>query len=167
MSRVIAFVACGFTLAACSASMPSLDFLKSSPPTETVRIESQPPGADARTSQGQTCRTPCELTIQGGGGDTSVTVALNGYQPQTVALQSDQGDSKLSPNPVFVELQAAAAPKPAKKRVAKRKKPNTAVAAKPAATQPAPATTASIPTPPPAASAEPPAVGGQYPWPSR
>ena len=98
MSRVIAFVACGFTLAACSASMPSLDFLKSSPATETLRIESEPPGADAKTTQGQTCRTPCELTVQGGG-DLSVTVALNGYQPQTVALRSDQAENGPSCRP--------------------------------------------------------------------
>src|SRR4029453_6143192 len=109
MSRVIAFVACGFTLAACSASMPSLDFFKSAPATETLRIESEPPGAEARTTQGQTCRTPCELTVQGGG-DLSVTVALNGYQPQTVALKSDQAEGKLSPNPLYVDLQAAAGP---------------------------------------------------------
>ena len=30
MSRVIGLIACGFTLTACSASVPSLDFLKSS-----------------------------------------------------------------------------------------------------------------------------------------
>ena len=38
--------------------------LRSAPPTEELRIESEPPGADAKTSQGQTCRTPCELTVQ-------------------------------------------------------------------------------------------------------
>ena len=132
MSRVIAFVACGFTLAACSASMPSLDFLKSSPATETLRIESEPPGADAKTTQGQTCRTPCELTVQGGG-DLSVTVALNGYQPQTVALRSDQAEGKLSPNPLYVELRRQRRRRPRRKRPSK-KKPATA-----AATQSAPA----------------------------
>ncbi len=88
MSRVIAVVACGFTLAACSTSMPSmnLSFLKSSPATEALRIESDPPGADAKTSQGQSCRTPCELTVQTSD-ELSVTLALNGYQPQTVTVQ--------------------------------------------------------------------------------
>ncbi len=38
MSRVLAVVACGFTVAACSA-IPSLDFLKSSPPTAALRFE--------------------------------------------------------------------------------------------------------------------------------
>ena len=63
MSRVIAVVACGFTLAACSMSMPSFDFFKSTPAIETLRLESEPPGADARTAQGQSCRTPCELAV--------------------------------------------------------------------------------------------------------
>jgi hypothetical protein len=167
MSRVIALVACGFTLAACSASLPSMDFFKSSPATETLRIESEPPGADARTSQGQTCRTPCELTVQGGG-EMSVTVALGGYQPQTVSLRPDQADStKLSPNPLYVELQAAPAPPPAKKRkrVAGKKKPTT-VAAQPAG-QPAPATTATAAFPPPPPAAPEPASAAQYPWPTR
>lgn len=168
MSRVIALVACGFTLAACSASLPSMDFFKSSPATETLRIESEPPGADARTSQGQTCRTPCELTVQGGG-EMSVTVALGGYQPQTVSLRPDQADSgtKLSPNPLYVELQALPPPTPAKKRkrVAAKKKPTT-VAAQPAVGQPAPAAaTAAFPPPPPAAPEA--ASAAQYPWPTR
>ena len=30
-------------------SMPSFDFFKSGPATEVLRIESEPPGADART----------------------------------------------------------------------------------------------------------------------
>ena len=75
MSRVIAVMACGVSLAACSASMPSLDFLKSAPQTEALRIESEPPGADAKTSSGQSCRTPCELAVQPGG-EFSVTLAL-------------------------------------------------------------------------------------------
>src|SRR6266852_5004775 len=133
MSRVIALVACGFTLAACSASLPSMDFFKSSPPTETLRIESEPPGADARTSQGQICRTPCELTVPGGG-EMSVTVALAGYQPQTVSLRPDQSESgvKLSPNPLYVELLAVPPPKPAGKKRPVKKKPATA-AVQPAA----------------------------------
>ena len=168
MSRVIAFVACGFTLAACSASLPSMDFFKSSPPTETLRIESEPPGADARTSQGQTCHTPCELTVQGGG-ELSVTIALNGYQPQTVGLRPEQagGGAKLGPNPLYVELQAMPPPTPAKKRTPVKKKPATA-AVQPAAppSADAPATTAAIPPPPPTAAPEP-ASAAQYPWPSR
>ena len=164
MSRVIAVVACGLSLAACSTSMPSLDFLKSSPQTEALRIESEPAGAEAKTSLGQSCRTPCELTVQAGS-EVSVTLALNGYQPQTVAVRPDSGSSQLAPNPVVAQLQPMA---PAKKPAAKKpKKPVTA--ARPA---PAPKTASAAPPPAPAVAApaeptEPAASATNYPWPSR
>ena len=88
ISRITAAVACGLALAACSMSMPSLDFFKSSPTTEVLRIESEPPGADARTSQGQTCRTPCELTVPTDN-ELAVTVQMSGYQPQTMPVRAD------------------------------------------------------------------------------
>jgi hypothetical protein len=79
MSRVIAVMACGFTVAACSASVPSLNFLNSSPPTAAVRFESEPAGAEVKTPSGQSCRTPCELTIQVAP-ELSVTFALAGCE---------------------------------------------------------------------------------------
>lgn len=168
MSRVIAFLACGFTLAACSSSLPSMDFFKSTPSTETVRIESEPPGAEAKVASGQSCRTPCELSVQPGS-DTSVSLTLNGYQSQSVALRPEGGDSgKLAPNPLYVELQAAApAPAKKKKKVAVRpKKPSTTATAS-AAT---PTTTASVPAPAaPAPAPEPapaPPPSAAYPWPA-
>jgi hypothetical protein len=178
MSRVIAVMACGLTLAACS-SISSLSFLKSSPTTEALRVESEPPGAEAKTSQGQSCRTPCELVVQTGG-EFSVTLALAGYQPQTVSVRPEgspavQRDgegpaagSMLAPNPVYVELQPAPMAPAVKKPVAKKKKPVTA-AARPAAAPPT--TTASVPSaappPMPATPAEPAASATNFPWPSR
>src|SRR6202049_2551027 len=131
MSRIIAAVACGLALAACSISLPSFDFFKSGPSTEVLRIESEPPGADARTSQGQTCRTPCELTVPTDN-ELAVTVQMTGYQPQTMPIHLDGkgGDSRLPPNPVYVELQPAAPVKPAKPAPAAKKK--TSAAAPPA-----------------------------------
>jgi PEGA domain len=177
MSRVIAVVACGLTLAACSASLSSWNFLKSAPTSEALRIESEPPGADARTSSGQSCRTPCELTVPPGS-EFSVTLALNGYQPQTVSVRPEAppegqrdadgfgGVAKLAPNPIYVELQPATGA-PAAKKPAKKKKP-VAAAHPPAA---APTTTASVPSaappPMPAAAPEPAASATNYPWPSR
>ena len=79
MSRVIGFVVCGFTLAACSASVPGLDFLKSSPAKTALRFESVPPGAVVKVS-GQSCRTPCELKLEVA--ELSATFALKGYQPR-------------------------------------------------------------------------------------
>ena len=87
MSRVIAVAACGFILAACSMSMPSLDFFRSAPPTEVLRIESEPPGADARTAEGQSCRTPCELTVpvDGRGRDLVRAAGLSTRRPSMSA----------------------------------------------------------------------------------
>jgi PEGA domain-containing protein len=146
MNRVVAMVACGFTLAACSASPVNLT---SSPPTQALRIESKPPGAEAKTSLGQSCRTPCELEVQAAN-EFSLTLALKGYQPQTVSVRKDEADSsKLAPNPIKVELQ------PEKKRAALKKKP--AVAAKQAPAQSASAQ----PTQPPAPATAAPTA----PWP--
>jgi PEGA domain len=172
MSRVVAIMACGVTLAACSTSMPSLNFLSSAPPTEALRIESEPPGAEAKTSLGQSCRTPCELAIQPGS-EFSVTLALNGYQPQTVSVRPEMSPQaaalRLAPNPVYAELQPATAAPP--RKPVKKKKP-IATATRPAASSPvasaatpAPAPAAAVPTPSP--SSEPAASATNYPWPSR
>ena len=95
MSRIVAILACGFALAACSMSMPSLDYFRSAPATEVLRIESEPPGADARTASGEACRTPCELTVASGG-ELAVTFALNGYQPLTVPVRAEAAGPRCS-----------------------------------------------------------------------
>jgi hypothetical protein len=107
MRKVIGFVVCGFTLAACSGS--ALDFLKSSPATTALRFESVPPGAQVKVS-GQTCRTPCELKLELA--ELSATFALKGYEPQTVAVHSEKSlllFPKFAPNPVHAELQPVGA----------------------------------------------------------
>jgi hypothetical protein len=149
-------------------SMPSFDFFKSTPPTDVLRIESEPPGADARTSQGQTCRTPCELTVPTDG-DLAVTVQMTGYQPQTTPVSvtnKSGGDSRLQPNPLYVELQPVPPPpKPAKPAAPKKK----TTAAHPPAAQAqtqgqSQQTQASAPAPR-TASPFPSTTTGGYPWP--
>jgi hypothetical protein len=179
MSRVIAVTACGFMLAACSATMPSLslDFMKSAPQAETLAIESEPPAAEAKTSLGQSCRTPCQLRVQPGS-EFSVTLTLSGYQPQTVSVHPEADGAsaapRLAPNPVHVDLQAVAPPK---KPVPKKKKP-VAAAARPAASLPvasAAATAAPVPAPTathalapaPSSPAETASSVTNYPWPAR
>jgi hypothetical protein len=139
-------------------SMPSFDFFKSAPSTEVLRVESEPPGADARTSQGQTCRTPCELTVPTDG-ELAVTVQMTGYQPQTLPIRPEGkgSDSRLQPNPVYVELQPAAPVKPAKSAPAPKKK--TSAAAPPA---PRAQTQAAVPA---SNGAYPAATSQGYPWP--
>jgi hypothetical protein len=129
MSRVIALVACGFTLAACSMSMPSLDMFKSGPTMETLRLESEPPGADARTPTGQSCRTPCELPVPAGQ-DVTIAFALAGYQPATVSVRNDLPPgvndpnimTRLQPNPVFAELKANGPQRGQQKKAPAKKK---------------------------------------------
>ena len=173
MTRVIAVIAWGLMLGACSATMPSLTFMKSAPQTETLALESEPPGAEAKTTLGQSCRTPCQLSVQPGS-EFSVTIALSGYQPQTVAVRSEpEGAStgpRVAPNPVHVTLQAVKPPKKSKP-IARKKTPVVAAArrASPpsmAAAAPAPEPT-TAPALSPAASAERAPSATNYPWPSR
>jgi hypothetical protein len=153
MSRLIAVVAWGFMLAACSATMPNLnlDFMKSAPKAETLAIESEPPGAEAKTSLGQSCLTPCQLSVQPGS-EFSVMLALRGYQPQTVSVRPEAQGATAPPrlSPVHVDLQAVTPKKP----IAKKKKPV-------ATPTPAPAV-----APAPSASEAAPSATN-YPWPSR
>jgi hypothetical protein len=172
MSRVIAVIACGFTVAACSASMPSLNFFGSSPSAETtgtvsvrtdVRFESKPPGAEVKIS-GMSCRTPCELSVPVAP-EISATFMHAGYQPQTISVRQEANSPKLAPNPVFVELRAA----PAGKRHLKKKPPavaartNSPVASAAPATPPA--ASAAAPASSPAADAAPSAVNNRWPDP--
>jgi len=180
MTRVIAVVACGVTLAACSGSSLSLNFLRSAPSSEALRIESEPPGAEAKTSLGPSCRTPCELVVQSAG-EFSVTLTLAGFRSQTISVRPEMPaaadrDSetpaaapRLAPNPVYVELEPAPAAPPAKPAAPKKKKSVTAT------TRPAAATASAAPAPAPApAAVAAPAPAGEaaasatnYPWPSR
>jgi hypothetical protein len=136
MSRVIVIAACGLLVAACSMSMPSLDFFRSGPATEVLRIESEPPGADARTAEGQSCRTPCELTVPSAG-EVAISFALQGYNPQTISVRAEAPPAasyaeaapptRMQPNPVYAELTPAGPPRqkkkggPPKKKVASKR----------------------------------------------
>jgi len=140
MYRVFLIVSGALALAACSSTPEwlNLDALKPAPIMDTVRFESEPPGAEAKTSNGQTCRTPCALALPVNS-PLTVTFTLNGYQPESESLEpiSASGDpTQLRPNPVLVQLTPAPPPpKPVKKPAPKKK-----VATKPAAaTRSAPA----------------------------
>jgi hypothetical protein len=145
--------------------MPSLNFLSSSPPTDAVRFESEPPGAEVKTASGETCRTPCQLSVAVAP-EVSATFALNGYQPQTVSLRSFSS-AHLAPNPVYVELAAAPPPPAAKKHRKKpaiaKVRPSNSVASAASDAPAAPA--AAAPTPPASAPAESAASATNYPWP--
>src|SRR3954464_10729764 len=101
MKRVVAIAACGMSLAACS-SMPNWmqfdtpSFMKSAPAATTMQFESEPAGAEARTSVGQSCRTPCSLAVSAS--EFTVTFGLAGYQPQTVPVRIVASTEPHDPN---------------------------------------------------------------------
>ena len=148
MRRVIAIAVAGASLAGCSSF--SLDAFKSAPPTVQVQLDSVPPGADAVTSVGPSCKTPCSVAVQTPGAGFSVTYTLNKFQPMTIPVQVIRGDSTdpasttLDPNPVVAELQPAGPPPraAARKKILKPKKPKA-----PKGTAAAPAGGAPFPDP--------------------
>ena len=125
------------SVAGCSSWTPSWDFLPSMPSVGaslgggsnvSLTIESDPPGADAKTSLGPACRTPCMLPVPADR-EFSVSYSLNGYLPQTVAVtphaadyvRTDSGSAsaaaaEVTPNPVYAQLQPAPPAAPNRKR---------------------------------------------------
>lgn len=152
MRRVIAIVLAGASLGGCSSSM-SWDMFKSAPPPLQVRLESNPPGADATTSLGPGCKTPCSVSVPAPDLPFSVAFALPKYQPATVPVSVNKNPGDFTtpasvttdPNPVFAELQPAAPPKPVRKPH-RPKKPKPAAAAA-APTEAAPAGASPFPDP--------------------
>ena len=149
MRRVIVVAAAGLGLAGCSSF--SLDSFKPAPVAVQVALESVPSGAEARTSNGQTCKTPCSVAIPAGDAGFSVTFTMNKFQPATVPVQviNNPGDfttpasTTVDPNPVIAELRPAGPPpRPVRAKPKKPKKPKPA-----AATDAAPSP---FPNPPPA-----------------
>jgi hypothetical protein len=138
--RVFA-VASALLAAGCSSWTPSwVPSSLTSGPNVSLTIESDPPGADARTSLGPACRTPCMIPVPA---DRSFTVSytLNGYLPQAIQvtprtvtdnvvdMAGGSADTfgttmqvEVTPNPVYAQLQPA--PPPAATRKGKgRAKP--------------------------------------------
>jgi hypothetical protein len=184
MSRVglvaAAAAVMGIALAGCSGMpdwMPSMpDWMSSSsstPQLQTLRFESDPPGADVRTIQGQTCFTPCALAVPGE--NQPITITKAGYVAQTIQVSVaappehsfwENPPASLTPNPVQVVLQAVAPPpKPMHKPKPRRTSERTRTAAK--MTQPPAEGGGPFPAPPPAQQQQaapspfPPAPGSQ------
>jgi hypothetical protein len=130
-----------------------MDFFKPTPQNVTVRLESKPSGADARTSLGPGCKTPCSVSVPVTE-NFSVSYTLERFEPQTVAVKTStvSGDFAspstvvTDPNPVFAELQPVAPPKRAAPHPHHKRAPKPAAAAPAAA---APADSGSAFPPPP------------------
>lgn len=147
MRRVLLLTAAGLSLAGCSSF--SMDAFKSAPEPVTVQFESTPPGAEAKTSVGPACTTPCSLPIVTEG-DFSVSFTLPKFQPVTVPVSvtrvpaefASPARTVVDPSPVAVELQPAVPARKARKAAKKR-----AAAPAPAAEQAAPAGGSPFPNP--------------------
>ncbi|WFU44413.1 hypothetical protein QA640_19390 [Bradyrhizobium sp. CB82] len=161
MRRVIAIAFAGASLAGCSPI--SWDMFKSTPPAVQVRLESNPPGAEAVTSLGPGCKTPCAVWVPAPDAPFTVSYTLNKYLPASLPVNviklpgdfSTPASATTDPNPVFVELQAALPPKPAKKPRRPKKPKAPKVTAPAAAGSPFPDPNSGPPpaTPPPTAPA--------------
>ena len=157
---VMALSAFGLILAGCSSgSVNSLfpGMASSSPPKATVQLQSEPAGAEAKTSLGSSCQTPCSLELAANS-DLSVTFSLDGYKPQTIAVKppagNGQGDpgayaaATLSPNPVVAQLEPIT---PAAK---KKPKQHSHVAAAKPKSPPAQPTQSEAPSPSPSPASQ-------------
>jgi hypothetical protein len=139
MRRAIAVAAAGASLAGCSSF--SFDAFRPTPPTVQVQLESVPSGADALTSVGPGCKTPCSVAVPGADAGFAVTYTLNKFQPVTVPVQviripgdfSTPASTTVDPNPVVAELRPAGPPPRAVRKMLKPKKPKPPKAAAPAA----------------------------------
>jgi hypothetical protein len=154
MRRIIAITVAGLSLAGCSSF--SMDSFRSAPPPMQVQLDSAPQGADAVTSLGPGCKTPCSVSIPTPTANFSVAFSLPKFQPLTVpvTVTTTPGDftssatTALDPSPVFAQLQPAGPPpRAARKPMRPRKK-------KPAAAAPGAAPASAFPDP----SAAPPAA---------
>jgi hypothetical protein len=130
MRHVILIAAAGASLAGCSSL--SMDAFKSTPPAVQLQLDSVPTGAEARTSLGQSCKTPCSVAVPNPETGFSVTYTLNKFQPVTIPVQvvrapgdfTTPSSTTIDPNPVVAELQPAGPPpKAARKKVLKPKTP--------------------------------------------
>ena len=151
MRRVVVIMVAGASLAGCS-SLPSsfsMDAFKPTPPTIQVQLDSIPSGADAKTSVGPGCKTPCSVAVPAVDSGFTVTYTMNKFLPVTVPVQvinipgdfDSPASTSIDPNPVVAELKPAGPPPRAVRRPPPKPKQ-----AKPAAAAAAPAAS---PFPPP------------------
>jgi hypothetical protein len=121
MRRVLAVAIAGAALASSLGGCSSFslgtvtDYFKSTPPSIQVQLESTPPGAEAKTSLGPGCKTPCSVSVAPPDNSFSVTYTLNRFQPTTVQVSviripgdlTNPASTTIDPNPVLAELQPA------------------------------------------------------------
>jgi hypothetical protein len=154
MRRFIVIAVAAASLAGCSSF--SMDSFRPAPPAVQVQLDSIPSGADAKTSLGPGCTTPCSVSVPAVDAGFTVTYTMNRFQPLTVPVQvinipgdfSTPASTTVDPNPVVGELRPAGPPPKAVRKPMRPKKPK---APKGAAAAPAGASPFPPPPPPPPA----------------
>jgi hypothetical protein len=146
-ARVLSVLLCGLGLAGClmaarDASEPNSDVVPIA-----LTVQTAPPGAEARTLNAPSCRTPCQLTVRPMGPFT-VDLTRDGYEPKTVEVLLAPMDPRdmsagirLDPNPLTVALVEIPPPPPPPKPPQPKKKkkpPKVAADQRPAVTVPSP-----------------------------
>jgi hypothetical protein len=137
MRRVVVIAVAGASLAGCSSF--SMDSFKPTPPTVQLQLDSVPSGADAKTSVGLGCKTPCSVAVPALDSGFTVTYTMNKFLPVTVPVQvinipgdfSTPASTTIDPNPVVAELKPAGPPPKPVRRKPKQPKPAAAAAASP------------------------------------
>ncbi len=107
--RPLLVTACVLGVAGCS-SWPL------SESSQSLQLQSTPAGATAITSMGQSCQTPCSVTVTSNS-DFTVSFSQSGYLPQTITVAAREpdnpfqriigGSAQFTPNPVTAQLEAA------------------------------------------------------------
>jgi hypothetical protein len=98
------------SLAGCAGFFP--------PSLITVEFQSTPPGAEARTSMGQSCKTPCSINVPTPDDDFTVIFTANNFQPLTIPVRITRTAgsaltppfTSINPNPVIAQLEPMAPP---------------------------------------------------------
>src|SRR3954467_14710803 len=137
MRRVIVSAMAALGLAGCSSfSTDSFtSYLKPTPPAVSVQIDSVPSGADAVTSLGPGCKTPCSVSVPAQ--NFTVTYTLPRFQPLTVPVQvinipgdfSTPASTSIDPNPGVGKWRPAGPPPKPSRKPMRPKKPKPAAAA--------------------------------------
>jgi hypothetical protein len=125
----------------------------SSEQLQALNVESDPMGAEIRTTEGQTCITPCALTVPSQ--DQTVVISKDGYAPQTLQITTgpppdhhfwQHSAPTLVPNPLRVVLKPMPKPVP---RARNHKSVSAPVAAQGPTAQGTAARFSAFPAPPP------------------
>ena len=112
LRTVSGLTAASLLLGGCWLPSPAYMFVdKPKPAVVMLRLESEPPGAEAQASFGMSCHTPCILPL-GGDGEFVVTFVRSGYLPVTVPISVQVPQDREDPEITLLRLAPRIVPNP-------------------------------------------------------